>query len=59
MLDERRLAVQQLGRSIDHPAVRDADGLQSEAYAEDGQAARLGPDHIDTHPGLLGGTRTR
>ena len=50
--------MQQLGRSINHSAVRHADGLQPETDAEDGQPARVGSDYLDAHPCLLRGSRT-
>src|SRR5215211_7465862 len=53
VVNERRLSVQQLGGSIDNPAVSNTDRLQTQADAEDRQTAGPGLDDLHADAGFL------
>ena len=59
MLHERRLAMQQLRRTIHDSAVDGSDGLVPEAHPQDRDLARAFADHLHAHTGILGCARTR
>lgn len=52
--------MQQLGRAVDHTAVRHLHRLHPETDAEDGNPGRgTVPDHVDADPGLFGSAGPR